>query len=104
MGRLITGVSIILFVLVINLLVAFITTGAATATPFEQDCSGNATACSQDAASQASFFSTLKNAAVNPLGDGTPEIISSLWFLIMITLLTTGILLVIFSAVPTLAE
>lgn len=107
MGRLITGVVIILFLLVLNLLLAFIQTGAAEAEGFDQDCAGqNATECAEDAQSQGAFFATLFSVTVQaqPFGEDAPFILNLLAFIVMLTLLSTAVLLIVSSFIPTLSE
>lgn len=106
MGRLFTGVILILFVLVVNLFVAFIETGATSADGFDASCSGNATQCQADAQGQAGFFSNLFDAAVSPFdGEGAAlDLINGVWLLVMITLLSLGVLLIVLSVVPLTSE
>lgn len=104
MGRLITGVSIILFVIVVGLFNAFIQNGSATGSGFDESCSGdNATACAEDAQSRTDFLDTLRAATIEPF-PGAPTFINTTWFIIGLTMLTSGILLVIFSFIPWTSE
>lgn len=107
MGRLLSGVLIILFLIVLNLLLAFIQTGATTADGFDQDCAGqNATACAEEAQTQSTFFDTLFGVTVagQPFGADAPTILNVLAFVIMLTLLSTAILLIVLAFVPLTAE
>lgn len=103
MGRLSRGVLIVLFVLVVGVLNAFVQTGAANQDAFEQPCSGDATACSEDAQSQSSFFATLFSAEVATLPDA-PDIVNVLFLLIMVSLLSLGILEAVFGVLPFYSE
>jgi len=108
MGRLLTGVSIVLFLIVINLLLAFIQTGSTTAQGFSSGCSSsqNATACSADAADRADFFAALRSVTVQaqPFGADAPAIFNVVFFVVSITMLTTAILLIVSSFIPLLSE
>lgn len=102
-----SGVLIILFLVILNLLLAFIQTGATTANGFDQDCSGqNATACAEEAQSQSAFFSTLFSVSVaaQPFGADAPTILNVLAFVIMLTLLSAAILLIVLAFVPLTSE
>lgn len=104
MGRLISGISIILFVIVVGLFNAFVQTGTASGDGFGEDCSGdNATACAEDAQSRGDFLDTLRAATIEPF-PGAPDFINTTWALVGITLLTAGILLVVFSFIPLTSE
>jgi hypothetical protein len=107
MGRLSMGVGIILFLIVLNLLLAFIQTGVASGTGFDNPCEGqNATQCGSEAASQSDFFDALFSVSVaaQPFGPDAPTVINLLAFIIMLTALSMAVLLIITSFIPTLSE
>lgn len=108
MGRLTTGVSIILFVLFVGVLVAFVKTDIVNfdseEDAFTTNCTeGNATSCSEEAQSSSDFFGQLFDATIEPFDD-VPAIFNALWLLVMVALLSMAVLLIIDSQVPLLSE
>lgn len=97
-----SGVMIILFVLVVNLLNAFIISGS-TATTQLEGCtsSNNVTTC--ESQGKESFFDSLFGATFMPF-DGAPVILNAVWAMVMLTLLSTGVLLIVLSFIPFTAE
>lgn len=95
-----SGVLIILFVLVIGALNTFILTGSAETVGLSSGCStsNNVTTCEQQG--KETFFDNLFSATFTPFPEPTPIIINVIWALIMVTLLTTGVLLIVSSFIP----
>ena len=107
MSRLLQGSLIILCFLMIGVVAAFITNGATsegddgTSTEFSQQCdSGNFTNCGDTGKS--TFFDAIRDTAVGSFGDGTPLIVSVLWILGGVFLLSVGVLLIVSAFIPTL--
>lgn len=93
MGRLLSGALIILFVLVTNFLLAFITTGAATAGPSAGiDCGITGCSCG------------FCGITLGALPNDTEPVVGALYILVMGFLLVLGIALVIVSLIPTLSD
>lgn len=98
-GRLITGASIVLFVLVTNLLVTFNNTSAASsAYPTGCTAGQNNTQC--EAAGKTSFFAAVLGTTFQGFGDDAPEILNVAWGVIMGFLLTVAVLLIVLAFVP----
>lgn len=103
--RLLAGVLIVLFVLVANIMAAFIESGiadwdagSAEGGEFANCSEGNYTDC--DNVGKTSFFSTLADVSFSGF-DGAPAIVNALWLTTMGLLLTTAILLIAVSFIPT---
>lgn len=103
MGRLIDGMMIILFLLIIGFLITFVRAGTTNDNNFVK-CSGtdNATQCEN--VGKTSFFSAVRDVAVGDFGDDTPTWISGLWLLAAGVLLSTAILLVVLAFIPLTSE
>lgn len=102
--RLLAGVLIILFVLVANIMAAFIESGianwdagAAEGSEFATCSEGNYTDC--DNVGKTSFFTTLADVSFSGF-DGAPSIVNVLWLTTMGLLLTAAILLIVTSFIP----
>lgn len=102
MGRLVTGSLLILFFIVVNVLAAFITTGAESGS-FTDSCttSQNVTTCEESG--RESFFSAVADVSVSGF-DGAPVIVNVLWLLLGVFLLSMGVLLIVVSFIPTTSE
>lgn len=97
-----TGVSIVLFLLVITTVMAFIRVGTASAETIPGCGTGNATSCEN--VGRTTFFEAVRDVSVGNIDDDAPPIINVLWLLIMATLLTAAVLLIVTSFVPLLSE
>lgn len=103
MGRLVTGVTIVLFLLITTTLLAFIRQGTASAESIPGcTTNDNATACEN--VGKTTFFAAVRDVAVGNIDDQAPTIINVLWVLIMATLLTTAVFLIVTSFIPTRSE
>lgn len=94
-----SGVLIILFLLIVNILIAFISSGAAPTSEFS-DCSESGTFEDCDNVGKTSFFSALADVSFTGFPDA-PLIINALWLTTMGLLLSTAILLIVVSFIPT---
>lgn len=104
--RLLAGVLIVLFILVANILGAFIQsgitnwdTGTAESSEFA-NCSDAGEFEDCDNVGKTTFFHTLADVTFSGF-DGAPVIVNALWLTTMGLLLTTAILLIVVSFVPT---
>lgn len=106
LSRLVTGVSIILFLVVIGLVFSLMAGDPATGSGFTacETVGQNATQCSSEAQGSSGFIDTVRDVGVPQAFDGTPTEIVVLAAIILGTLLTVGILLIVFSFVPTTSE
>jgi hypothetical protein len=103
LGRLLGGALIVLFVIVSGVVVAYVREGAEDTTLEATTCSGgNATACADD--NEVSFLDQVDDASPADLGDDTPGIISVLWLVTIVFLLTAGLLLIALAFIPLTAE
>lgn len=98
-SRLLSGVLIILFLLVVNIVVAFVDSGVATSSNFS-DCSEEATYEDCDNVGKTSFFSALADVSFTGF-TGAPVVVNALWLTMMGLLLSTAILLIVVSFIPT---
>ncbi len=106
MGRLVTGISLILFLIVAGVVIALANGQEATGNGLaacETD-GQNATDCQAEAQSSGSFIDTIRNVEIFSFGDGTPTEIVVLWAIIAATLLTAAILLIVLAFVPLTSE
>lgn len=105
-----SGAMIILFVLVVNVMAAFIGTDTATGTgSFSSACaSGGSNSTSNhadcEAQSKASFFSSVFGTTFTGFGSEAPVIVNALWGLTMGILLTVGVLLIVLAFIPLTSE
>jgi hypothetical protein len=90
---------IVLFLLVVNILIAFIETGATDSASFAS-CEDEATYTDCDNVGKTSFFETLADVSFTGI-TGAPAIINAIWLTVMGLLLTTAILLIVVSFIPT---
>jgi hypothetical protein len=108
MSRFMEGALIILCFLVIGIVAAFITAGAlndgsadGTQTTFSRQCGGagdtNATC---EAAGKTSFFSAIKDVSIGNFGADTPPIVSVLWIVAGLFLLSAAAIILVYSFVP----
>lgn len=103
MGRLVTGATIILFVLVVGVVVSYIKVGSEATTNYAGGCSdGNATACG-DPENQ-SFLDYANDASPADLGDDTPPILNALYLLVLVFLIGMAGLLIALAFIPTTSE
>lgn len=98
---------IILCFLIIGVVAAFITAGAlndgsadGTSTTFSRQCgSGNYTNCGDT--SKTTFFDAIRDVSVGSFGSDTPLIVSTLWILAGVFLISAGVIIAVWSFVPT---
>lgn len=103
MGRLLGGALIVLFVLVSGFLVAFIREGSETTSEVGFTCAaGNATACNEE--NEENFRDQLGNANPADLGEGTPVVLTTVWALVIVFLLSVGLALIVLAFVPLTGE
>lgn len=102
MGRLLDGSLILLFYILVNVLAAFITSGAESGS-FTDSCStaNNVTSC--ESGGRESFFDAVADVTVSGF-DGAPPIVNILWLLVGVFLLSLGVLLIVVSFIPTTSE
>lgn len=103
MGRLVSGSLIILFYIVMNVLTAYLITGA-NPDSFTDTCSTSNDVTTCESAGKAAFFSAVADVTVGDFGEGTPAFVSLLWILVGVFLLSMGVLLVVVSFIPTTSE
>lgn len=107
MGRLITGFLIVLFVVVVNTVVAFITTSATGVGGVEEvgwtncDQDDNFTSCEN--VGKTTFLAEVFDVSYTGI-DGAPPFLNLLYVIIVGGLFTVGILLIVLAFVPTTAE
>lgn len=102
MGRLLDGSLILLFYLLVNVVAAFITTGAESGS-FTDACSTSNNVTSCESSGRESFFSAVADVSVSGF-DGAPVIVNIIWLLIGVFLLSVGVLLIVVSFAPTTSE
>lgn len=95
------GAMIILFVLVVNVIAAFIGTDSATGTSAYGKCTtsnSNVTTC--ESVGKTNFFTAVADTTFTGF-TGAPSIINVLWGIFMGVLLTVAILLIVLAFIPT---
>lgn len=99
-GRLLAGGLIVLFVIIVNLLTAFITTSAA-ATAFEDDfgCAGQSNVSNCEEEGETDFFAEVAATAVTGI-EGAPGIVNACYVVTMGFLFAIGLLLIALSFAP----
>lgn len=97
-GRLMAGAMIILFVLVVNTMAAFITTGATTSGSVT-GCTSSDTNTTCEAVGKTSFLASVLDVTFTGF-TGAPTIINVLWGVLMGVLLTVAVLLIVLAFIP----
>jgi hypothetical protein len=98
-SRLLSGVLIVLFLLIVNIVVAFIESGVASSSSFSS-CDSEGTYEDCDNVGKTSFFSALADVSFTGF-TGAPDIVNAIWLTMMGLLLSTAILLIVVSFIPT---
>jgi hypothetical protein len=103
LGRLVTGISIVVFILVVNLVAVFIRTDAAS-TSSVPGCGGEDDATECENVGKTTFFEAVRDVSVGNIDDDAPAIVNVLWLTVMAIMLTAAVLLIVTAFVPTLSE
>lgn len=93
------GVLIVLFLLVANIVMAVIQTGAASASEFS-NCSNSSTYEECDNVGKTTFFSALADVSFTGFS-GAPDWLNAIWLTTMGLLLSAAILLIVLAFIPT---
>lgn len=93
------GVLIIVFLLVVNVLIAFVKLGVANTSEFS-DCADAETYEDCDNVGKTTFFSALADVSFTGF-DGAPPIVNAIWLSVMGLFLSAAILLIVLSFIPT---
>lgn len=96
------GALIILFYLVINVVAAFIETGAASG-GFTDSCTSSQNVTTCESAGRESFFEAVADVSVSGF-TGAPVIVNVLWLLIGVFLISLAILNIVLAFTPTTSE
>jgi len=94
-----TGASILLFLLLVNLITATIVSGTSTSSEFVR-CTGTDTNATCENVGKTTFFHAVADVALGNFGTGTPLWISAVWVLVGGLLLSVAILLIVLAFIP----
>lgn len=99
-GNIFAGAMIVLFVIIANLLTAFIQVGTTAQDGFTRcDDDGNVTVC--ESSGTGSFISAVADVTVSGL-NGAPLIFNALYVLVLAGLLVVGVVLIVSGFIPTI--
>lgn len=104
MGRLTSGLSILLFVLVCGFVIALANADELETVASDACATGNATQCAEESQSQSGFLDTLRSINAFNFGNDAPTELNVIWITVLGLLLVAAILLIVFSFVPLTAE
>lgn len=103
MGRILDGSLMVMFVVVVNFTVAFITTGATTPEDAFTRCDSDENFTSCENLGKTTFLAEVFDVTYTGI-DGAPLFINALYVLIVGFLFTVGVLLIVLGFVPTTSE
>lgn len=104
MGRLTTGLSILLFVLVCGFVIALANADSIEEFTSEACATGNATACAEESQGQDDFLDTLRSINNFNFGEDAPFALNVIWISVLGLLIVAAILLIVFSFIPFTTE